>query len=150
MENLNFTVSILVGQSPAEVFKAVNNPRAWWSDSIEGSPEQLNNEWDYHFGDNHRSKLKTIEIVQDKKVVWLVLENYFKNAKNQSEWVGDKITFEISRQGDKTELIFTQIGLVPTCDCYKSCDWAWTGFVEKSLYSLITTGKGLLTWYQGA
>jgi uncharacterized protein YndB with AHSA1/START domain len=148
MENQNFTTTILVAQSPAEVFKAVNNPRAWWSESIEESTDKLNNEWNYHFADNHRSKMKTIEMVPDQKVVWLVEENYFKNAKDQSEWVGNKITFEISKQGNKTKLVFTQIGLVPTYDCYKSCEWAWTGFVEKSLQSLIATGKGQLTWYE--
>ena len=81
-------------------------------------------------------------------MAWLVQENYFKNAKDQNEWVGNKITFEISKQGDKTKLVFTQIGLVPSYDCYKACEWAWTGFVQKSLQSFITTGKGLLTWYQ--
>ncbi|HEY5369490.1 MAG TPA: SRPBCC domain-containing protein [Hanamia sp.] len=148
MESQNFTATILVEQSPAEVFKAINDPRAWWSESIEGSTAKLNEEWNYHFGDNHRSKMKTIETTPDKKVVWLVEENYFKNVKDQSEWVGNKITFEISKHSDKTKLVFTQIGLVPTYDCYKSCDCAWTGFVEKSLYSLITTGKGQLTWHQ--
>ena len=148
MNNQNFTTTILVEQSPAVVFKAINNPRAWWSDSIEGHPEKLNEEWSYHFGDNHRSKIKTIEMVPNQKVVWLVEENYFKNAKDQREWVGNKIVFEISKQGDKTQLVFTQLGLVPTYDCYKSCDWAWTGFVQKSLHSLITKDKGQLTWYQ--
>jgi uncharacterized protein YndB with AHSA1/START domain len=148
MDNHNFTTTIVVEQSPSEVFKAINNPRAWWSASIEGHPDKLNEHWNYHFGDNHRSKIKTIEMVPDKKVVWLIEENYFKDAKDQSEWVGNKITFEISKQGDKTQLVFTQIGLVPTYDCYKSCDWAWTGFVHKSLQSLIVSGEGQLQWYK--
>lgn len=148
MDNQNFTTTILVEQSPAEVFKAINNPCAWWSDSIDGNPDKLNGEWTYHFGDNHRSKMKTIEMISGKKVVWLVEENYFKNAKDQSEWVGNKITFEILQQGDKTQLVFTQIGLTPSCDCYKSCDWGWTGFIQKSLRSLIETGKGQLEWYK--
>jgi len=148
MNNQNFTTSILVGQTPAEVFKAINNPRAWWSEEIEGTTDKLNSEWNYHFGDNHRSKMKVIEMIPDKKVVWLVEENYFKNARGQTEWVGNKITFEISKHDDKTKLVFTQIGLVPSYNCYKSCDWAWTGFVQKSLHSLITTGKGQLQWYK--
>jgi hypothetical protein len=148
MDNQNFTTTIVVEQSPAEVFKAINNPRAWWSEEIEGTTDQLNAEWNYQFGDNHRSKMKVIEMIPNKKIVWLVEENYFKNAKDQSEWVGNKIIFEISNQNDKTQLVFTQIGLVPSYDCYKSCDWAWTGFVQKSLQSLIATGKGQLQWYK--
>lgn len=148
MDNQNFSTTIVVTQSPSEVFKAINNPRAWWSEGIEGTTDQLNAEWTYHFEDTHRSKMKVIEMIPDKKVAWLVEENYFKNAKDQSEWVGNTITFEISKQDGKTKMIFTQIGLVPACDCYKICDWGWTGFVQKSLYGLITTGKGQLTWFE--
>ena len=148
MDNQNFSTTIVVSQSPAEVFKAINNPRAWWSSEIAGTTDQLNAVWNYHFGDNHRSKIKVIEIIPDKKVVWLVEENYFKNAKDQTEWVGNRITFEIAKQGDKTELVFTQIGLVPTDDCYKACEWGWTGFIQKSLKKLITEGKGELEWYK--
>ena len=148
MNNQNFTTTIIVEQSPAEVFKAINNPRAWWSEEIVGTTDQLNAEWNYHFADNHRSKMKIIEMIPDKKIVWLVEENYFKNAKSQTEWVGNKITFEISKEDNKTRLVFTQIGLVPSYDCYNSCDWAWTGFIQKSLKNLIETGKGQLQWYK--
>jgi hypothetical protein len=148
MKNQDFTSTILVDQTPKEVFNAINNVRGWWSEEIEGTTDKLNEEWNYHFGDNHRSKMKVIEMITDKKVVWLVEENYFKNAKDQNEWVGNKLTFEISKQGDKTQLVFTQIGLIPTYDCYKSREWAWTGFIQKSLHSLITIGKGQLQWYQ--
>ncbi len=148
MEQQNFTTTITVDQSPLEVFKAINNPRAWWSAEIEGTTDQLNAEWNYHFGDNHKSKMKVTELIPGKKVVWLVEENYFKNAKDQTEWVGNEIVFDISKQGDKTKVTFTQIGLVPSYNCYKSCDWAWTGFVQKSLQSLIKTGKGELQWFK--
>src|SRR5437899_1011361 len=107
MEKQNFTTAILVEQSPAEVFKAVNNPRAWWSKDIEGNTGKLNDEWTYHFGESHRSKMKTIEMIQDKKVVWLVEDNYFSFTKDPGEWIGNKITFEISKQRDKTQLVFT-------------------------------------------
>lgn len=148
MTNQNFTTTILVDQTPAEVYIAVNNPRAWWSEEISGTTDKSGGEWNYHFGDNHRSKMKTTEMIPDKKVVWLVEENYFKFTKDPGEWTGNQITFEISKLGDKTKLVFTQIGLVPAYECYAVCSDAWTGFVQKSLLSLITTGKGQLKWYQ--
>lgn len=148
MNDQDFSTTILVDQSPTEVFKAVNNPRAWWSEDIEGSTDILNGEWTYHFGDNHRSKMKIIEMVPDKKVVWLVEANYFAFTKDKTEWTGNKITFEISKQGNKTQLVFTQIGLVPSYECYNVCRDAWTGFIQKSLRNLITTGKGQLKWYE--
>ena len=148
MSNQDFSTIILVDQSPAEVYKAVNNPRAWWSEDIEGDTDKLNAEWNYHLKENHRSKMKTIEMVPDKKVVWLVEDNYFAFTKDKSEWVGNKITFEISKHGNQTQLVFTQIGLVPAYECYNVCRDAWTGFIQKSLRSLIATGKGQLKWYQ--
>ena len=147
MNNQDFTTSILVMQSPAEVFKAINNPRAWWSEDIEGSTDKLNDEWTYHYEENHRCKMKVIEMIPGKKVVWLVEDNYFKFTKDKSEWIGNKITFEIAKQGNKTQLVFTQIGLVPTYECYNVCHDAWTGFIQKSLRNLITTGKGQLRWF---
>jgi hypothetical protein len=148
MNNQNFTTTILAAQSPSEVFKAINKPRAWWSDEKDGNTDKLNDEWTYRFGDNHRCKMKVIEMIPDKKVVWLVEENYFKFTKNPGEWTGNKITFEIFSQGGKTQLIFTQIGLVPAYECYNVCRDAWTGFIQKSLQSLLTTGKGQLKWYE--
>lgn len=150
MENQNFTTTILVSQSPAEVFKAINNPKAWWSEDIDGDTDKLNAEWAYHFGDSHRCKMKTIEIIPDQKVVWLVEENYFKSIKDKNEWVGNQITFDIFKQENKTQMVFTQVGLVPAYECYNVCRDAWTGFIQKSLRSLITTGKGQLRWYEQA
>ncbi len=69
MDNQNFTTNILVPQSPSEVFHAVNNPKAWWSNVIEGDTNHLNGEWTYHHEDNHRTKLKVIEMIPGKKVV---------------------------------------------------------------------------------
>src|ERR1044071_337899 len=113
MEAQNFTTTILVDQSPSIVFNAINNPKVWWSNEIEGVTDKINGKWSYHFGDNHRSSIKTIELIPGEKVVWLVEDNYFKSAKDQSEWVGNTIVFEISRKGNQTELVFTQVGLTP-------------------------------------
>jgi uncharacterized protein YndB with AHSA1/START domain len=142
MTTQDFTTSILVDQSPEQVFEAVNNVRGWWSEEIEGSTDMLNAEFRYHFKDLHRSKMKIIEMVPAKKVVWFVEDNYFNFTKDKSEWIGTKIIFEISRKGNKTRLNFTHEGLVPAYECYNVCHDAWTEYIENSLRNLITTGKG--------
>ncbi len=86
--------------------------------------------------------MKLIEVIPYKKVVWLVLDNYFKFTKDQSEWKGTKINFEISKKGNKTQIRFTHLGLVPEYECYDICKNAWTQYIQQSLFSLITTGKG--------
>jgi len=142
MNTDNLTTSIVVDQTPEQVFDAVNNVRGWWSEEIEGSTNKLNDEFSYHYEDVHRCKMKITELVPGKKLVWLVLENYFKFTKDTTEWTGNRIIFEITEKDNKTQLRFTQEGLVPQYECYEICQGAWTTYIQQSLYGLITTGKG--------
>ena len=96
----------------------------------------------YHFDDIHRCQIKLIELIPDQKVVWLVMNNYFKFTKDKSEWTGTKISFEISRQNNKTQIHFTHMGLVPEYECFEICSDAWTQYIQHSLKELISTGKG--------
>jgi len=143
MNNHNFTTKILVDNSPSEVFKSINNVRGWWSEEIEGSTDKLNDEWTYHYQDVHRCKMKIVESIPDKLIVWLVMDNFFSFTKDKTEWIGNKIHFDITKIGDQTQLKLTQLGLVPENECYDICNPAWTTYIQKSLYSLITTGIGL-------
>lgn len=142
MEHKNFTTRISVDQSPGDVYKAINDVRGWWSENIQGSTEHLNDEFIYNYKDVHVCKLKIIESVPGKKVVWLVLENQFNFTQDKSEWKGNTIVFEISEKDGKTQLEFTQVGLVPTYECYTVCEDAWSSYIQGSLKNLITSGKG--------
>ncbi len=142
MSEKSYTASILVNQSPAMAYNAIKNFRAWWSEEIEGPTDQLNQEFFYHYRDIHLCKLKLIEMVPDKKLVYQVLDNQFNFTKDKSEWINTKLVFDISNEGDKTKVTFTHQGLVPDYECYSVCFDAWTVYITKSLYNLITTGKG--------
>lgn len=142
MKISDFTTTLLVDQTPEAVFNAVNNVRGWWSEEIEGNTKKLNDEFTYHYLDVHRCKMKLVEVIPNKKVVWLVQDNYFSFTEDKSEWIGTKIVFEISEQDNKTKLRFTHQGLVPEYECYDACVNGWTQYIQNSLLSLITTGKG--------
>ena len=86
--------------------------------------------------------MKLIEVIPNEKVVWLVMDNHFNFTKDKSEWTGNKIIFEIAEKDNKTQLKFTQVGLVPEYECYDICRNAWGNYINNSLRSLITTGKG--------
>ncbi len=140
MTTPDFTTTILVDQTPKEAFNAINNVRGWWSEEI------------------HRCQLKLIEVIADKKVVWLVMDNYFKPGifdhafhhlhsndrftNDKSEWTGTKISFEIAKKDNKTQVLFTHLGLVPEYECFDVCSNGWTHYIRQSLLSLISTGKG--------
>ena len=142
MKTSDFTATILVDQTPKEVFDAFNNVRGWWSENIEGGTDKLNDEYIYHYQDIHYCKIKLIEVVPDQKVVWLVLDNYFKFTNDKNEWIGTKIVFEISQKDGQTVATFTHEGLVPQYECFEICREAWTNYIKYSLRNLITTGKG--------
>lgn len=142
MSKPDFIATILVDQTPEEVFHAVNNVRGWWSGEIEGNTEKLNDEFSYRSGEFHFSKQKLIEVVPERKVVWLVTESQLNFVKNKNEWTGTKIYFEISEQDTKTQLRFTHQGLIPGIECFGGCSNAWGKLIQQSLFSLITTGKG--------
>ncbi|MEP7106459.1 MAG: SRPBCC domain-containing protein [Ferruginibacter sp.] len=142
MTTPDFTTTILVDQTPKQAFDAINNVRGWWSEEIEGGTDKTDDEFMYQYEDEHRCKMKLTEVIPGKKVVWLVLDNYFKFTKDKSEWNGTKIIFEIAKQDNKTQICFTHLGLVPEYECYDICKNAWTRYIQGSLFSLITTGKG--------
>ncbi len=142
MNNQDFTATILLDQTPKEVFNAINNVRGWWHGKIEGNTNKLNDEFTYRFEEFHVSKQKIIEVVPDKKVVWLVTESKLNFIKDKDEWTGTKISFEINQTDNKTQLRFTHHGLIPKIECYGDCSNGWSQLIQKSLFSLITTGKG--------
>lgn len=142
MTAADFTTTFTVDKTPKEVYHAINNVRGWWSEEIEGETDKLDSEFIYHYQDVHYCKIKVVELVSNQKVVWLVLDNQFKFTEDKSEWKGNKIVFEITEKDNKTQLQFTQFGLVPAYECYQICNEAWTNYITNSLRNLIVTGKG--------
>ncbi len=142
MSSNNFTTAILINQSPEAAFLAITNVRGWWSEEIEGNSEKLNDEFIYHYEDIHRAHMKLIEVIPNKKVVWQVLDNYFKFTKDETEWTGTTIVFDINPIDNQTEVRLMHVGLVPEYECYEICREGWTNYIQNSMYNLITTGKG--------
>ncbi len=142
MTNKNYTTSYTVDQSPEQVFAAITNVRGWWSGEIDGLTDKLGADFTYRYQDLHRSTQKIAELVPGKKVVWHVTDARLNFVKHKSEWNGTDVVFEIARKGDKTELRFTHVGLVPGIECYGKCAGAWGYYINDSLRNLITTGKG--------
>jgi Activator of Hsp90 ATPase homolog 1-like protein len=140
MSSPNYSVAYTVSQSPDEVFSAVNDVRGWWTGEpgAKGKTDKLGAEWTYQFKNLHYTKQRITEFVPGKKVVWLVLESKLSFVKDTTEWNGSKITFEIAKKGDKTELRFTHVGLVPEFECYGDCSSAWGYYVKGPLRALIT------------
>ena len=142
MENNSFTIGFLVDHGPMEIFNAINNVRGWWSEEIEGISDEVGSEFLYHYQDVHRCKIKIIELMPAKKVVWLVLDNNFSFTTDKTEWIGTQIIFDIAEKEGGTQVNFTHDGLVQEYECYTACVNGWTQYIGASLPALISTGKG--------
>jgi hypothetical protein len=142
MTEKNITATFTVDQTPQEAFDAINNVRGWWSGNIEGNTDRLGGEFVYRYQDIHYSKQRITELIPGQRVVWTVLDSYLSFVKNKTEWTGTKVTFEISRKGNKTQVRFTHKGLVPSCECFGDCSDAWGFYVRESLRKLITKAEG--------
>ena len=138
--NLDFSTAFSVDQTPREAFDAINHVRGWWSGEIEGDTDRFGAEFTYRVPDVHYCKMRIIEFVPGRKVVWRVLDSDLSYIQDRTEWNDTKISFDISRRDGKTEVRFAHIGLVPGEECYDSCSNAWGALINSNLRKLITTG----------
>lgn len=138
MNNQDFTTAIVVKQTPEEAFNTILNVRAWWSglfeESFKGSSENVGDEFSFLAGGGvHYTKQKLVELVPNRKVVWLVTDANLSFVDKTDEWIGTKISFEIFQEHGETKIVFTHIGLVPEFECYDSCAPAWTQYIQERL-----------------
>lgn len=141
MNTKDFTTTILVDQSPQEVFDAINNVRGWWSGEVEGITNKAEAEFTYTVPGVHYSKQRITVFVPGEKIAWDVVDASLSFVKNKSEWKGSSIHFDIARKDGKTEVRFTHIGLEPAQECYKDCSNAWGLLIKGNLKNLIVTGE---------
>ena len=143
MTTTDYTTTFIVANSPHEVYNSINKVAAWWQGEVEGETDKLNDEFLYRMKEHHFSVQKIVELIPDEKITWLVTDSKLNSFQSQDEWTGTKITFQISSINDKTQVRFTHLGLEPKIQCYGACSNAWGQLIQKSLFSLITTGKGI-------
>ena len=105
MKEQGYDISIAVDATEHEAFNCINSVTKWWTENLEGSSQKLNDEFTVQFGDVHFSKQKLVEVVPDKKVVWLVTDSKLNFIEDKYEWTNTKISFEILPKTTKRKSI---------------------------------------------
>jgi hypothetical protein len=134
-----YSVEIQLAKTPDDVFDHLTDLSKWWPEEFEGESIKLDSEFVLRTGDSHYSKNKVIEFVPERKLVWLVTEGIRKI--DNFEWTGTKMIFELTPQGDHTQLKFTYDGVVfedESDRLVQICDMT----VKELFYNFIVNGAG--------
>jgi len=134
-DSKSFSYSFTSSKSPATIFELLLDIDKWWSglfsETIKGESHKINDEFSFNAGGGaHYSKQKLIELIPDKKIVWLVTDSNLSFLSETSEWTNTMICFDISKEGSKTKVTFTHDGLIPQIECYDACSGAWSQYLE--------------------
>jgi len=142
MHNQDYTATITVSKTPEEVFNSLMDVSKWWGGKdLKGNTEKLNDEFVINHPNAHYSKQKLVEVIPNKKIVWLVTESKLEWLNmDKHEWTNTKMIFEINSNSDKTILHFTHEGLVKEQECYTTCEQGWNMVIKEWLFNFITNG----------
>lgn len=147
MAEKSFTTMVTFAKPQQEIFKHITHDVVkWWGGKdLKGSTVALNDEFTIHHPGTHFSRQKIVELIPDKKVVWLVTESEFSWLKgNKAEWTNTKMILELSTDDDKTVLHFTHEGLVPGLECYERIAEGWKTVIGSWLVKFVNTGKSYI------
>jgi hypothetical protein len=142
MNTNDFTVAFTVDNTQEEAFDAITRVRDWWSAELVGETAKLGDRFTFEVPGVHKTTQTLTEVIPNEKIVWSVSDSWIGFVDDKAEWEGTQIVFDISRVGEKTQVRFTHVGLVPSIECYQDCSSAWSSYMIGSLHDLITTGTG--------
>ena len=136
MKESSFKKSFKTSKSAEDVFNLLLDIEQWWSgiygEEINGESKKIGDEFTFKAGGGaHYSKQKLIELIPNKKVVWLITDSTLSFLSNTGEWINTKIGFTISTEENSTVITFTHDGLVPQIECYNACSGGWTRYLDK-------------------
>ncbi|HTI10213.1 MAG TPA: SRPBCC domain-containing protein [Puia sp.] len=138
----NFSSSITAKISATEAIKRISDVPEWWGITFSGSAKKQNDTFVVKMGGDSFFNFTVVELIPGKRVVWLVTDCNMPWYSDKKEWANTKLIFDLSENNGVTNLIFTHEGLTPEVECYKDCEPGWTHWIQKSLFSYFTTGKG--------
>ena len=143
MEKKSYQSSISANINASEVIKKISRIPEWWGVSFSGSSEKENDTFTVKMTGDSFFDFTVAELIPGKRVVWLVNDCNMPWYSDKKEWANTKLIFDLIENDEVTELKFTHEGLTPEIECYHDCETGWTHWIKTSLFSYLTTGKGV-------
>jgi len=143
MENKSYNSSIAVPVSAGEVIKKISNVAGWWGITLSGSAEKVNDKFVVKMGEEAFFNMTVTELTPGKRLVWSIGDSYMPWYTDKHEWSSTRLIFDLAENNGLTDVTFTHEGLTPDAECYKDCEPGWSHWIKTSLYTYLTTGKGV-------
>jgi uncharacterized protein YndB with AHSA1/START domain len=123
--------------SPKDAFRALTTLEGlagWWTTNTRGVADDADGIVEFRFGDRGGFDMKVLELEPGKRVAWRVVDG-------PDEWIGTNVSFDLTRSGDFTAVLFKHEGWKRPVEFMHHCSTKWAMFLM-SLKSLAETGKG--------
>ncbi|MBS1602768.1 MAG: SRPBCC domain-containing protein [Bacteroidetes bacterium] len=143
MKNNDFSCSIAARVTAGEAIRKISNVPEWWGITFTGSAENQNDEFTVRMGGDSFFDFTVTELIPYRRVVWVVNDCNMPWYSDKKEWTGMRLVFDLDEKDGETAVKFTHEGLTPEVECYKDCEPGWTHWIRTSLFSYLTTGKGV-------
>jgi hypothetical protein len=143
MNQQNYQCTIDAPIPPAEAFEKIGRVGEWWAVNFKGSAKALHDRFTVHFARTTWSLMEIVDYKPDQRIEWKVVDCYLPIFNDPYLWKGNRILWEITREGILTRVTMTHVGLIPGVECYEDCRKGWNFYVGESLLKLFTGGKGL-------
>jgi len=139
---IDFNSSISVKMNPVDAIKKISNIPDWWGVTFSGDSKKQGDQFIVKMGGDSFFNFTVEELIPGQRVVWLVTDCYMPWFSDKKEWTNTKLIFDLTENDGLTTVNFIHEGLTPDVECYKDCNLGWTHWIQKSLFSYLTTGKG--------
>jgi hypothetical protein len=143
MKQNDFTSSISANITASEAVKKMSNVPEWWGVTFTGNSEKQNDTFIVKMSGDSFFNFTVTELTPGKRVVWLVTACNMPWYSDKTEWTNTRLIFDLKENDGVTEVTFTHEGLTPEVECYKDCEPGWTHWIQTSLFSYLTNGKGV-------
>jgi uncharacterized protein YndB with AHSA1/START domain len=104
----------------------------WWTNDTQGEGE-VGGVLKFRF-DAGGFDMVVLDKQPAERVLWQVVDG-------PEEWVGTKVSFELTQDGDYTNVLFKHLGWKEPVDFMHHCSTKWAVYLM-SLKSLVETGRG--------
>jgi uncharacterized protein YndB with AHSA1/START domain len=132
---------VTIAASLAAVYTALateEGVRGWWTEDCDFDGDLIA----LRFGPTHK-RLRIAQGTPHHELHWLCEAAHIGAGKlsTHDEWVGTRMVFRLSPEGEGTRVDFEHIGLVPALECWEMCNNGWRYFLE-SLRQYVVAGTG--------